>query len=140
MRAFHVVLLASLAAVGLAAACKEDDYYVYTGQRWNADQGCLEDYKPIERVPGNDVSSNCPASCFTVDQDTYVTTVCGALPFNANEADPKTSPCKEALAAAAKQLNCSSIDASAAGDAADEGGDDGGDQDVASPPADAGGG
>jgi hypothetical protein len=147
MRTSTLLILLSIAAAsaGAAAACDDGYHYVYTAQRWNDASGCLEDYTPIEVVPGDGVSSNCPALCLTVGEDLYVSTVCPPLPSNATAADPQTSPCKEALAAAAKEISCSAGDASD-GDASDDGasddgagdeGDAGSADDGAAPPGDA---
>jgi hypothetical protein len=137
------VALTAAAAVAVAA-CHEAEQYVYTAQRYDEANECLEDYAPIEMVSGSEVSSLCPATCFAVDTDVYVSRLCPPLPPNATEGDPSTSPCKEALAAAAKNVFCSSLDASeddgGGGDEAggdDDGGDAGADDGAAPEPDDA---
>lgn len=120
-------LLAALAIpAGVAVACEESNQHVYTGQRWNDALQCLDDYAPIEMVPGADVSSTCPATCFAVDEELYVTTLCGPLPGNATAVPLGTSPCKEALAAMAKGASCSAPDAASEEPEAGEEGEDGG--------------
>lgn len=130
MKRLALVLAAVTLAAGAAtAAClSEDPRYVYTAQRFDPAAGCLEDYAPVETVPGDTVLSTCPAACLTVDGEVYVSTVCPPLPDIASPLEPSDPACQAALEAARREVSCSDEegaepeDDAGAADADDDGG------------------
>ncbi|MGC4079510.1 MAG: hypothetical protein QM702_21210 [Rubrivivax sp.] len=124
-RSGYVFAVFPLVALAAAAACEDSRFYVYTAQRWNAEEGCLEEYGPIEVVSGAGVSAACPAACLRVGEDLYVSTLCPPLPDNATAVDAKDGECKDALAAAAKKLACGAAEAGSEAGERESGAEDG---------------
>lgn len=110
--------LLGAASAWAAAACTGTESYVYTAQRFDPSQGCLEDYESIELVAGSGASATCPAACLSFQEELYVSTVCPPLPAGAEAADASDPTCAAALAAANQEATCG------AGGPVIEGGDD----------------
>ena len=115
---------------------------MYSAQRWDPDNACLEPYAPVELVNGSGVGSRCPAVCLTVGKDTLVSTMCPPLPTIASAAAADAGDCIPALAAAKKGTSCTDEPGDAEADAGEDSGEpDAGEQDAsdgAPPPQDAG--
>ncbi|MDB4936565.1 MAG: hypothetical protein JWP87_3537 [Labilithrix sp.] len=117
-------VLASTFAAAFAASCLRIESYVYTAQKYDPTADCVHAYAPIERVSGSGASSLCPATCFTVGDDLYVSTMCPPLPTIASEVEANDSACIAAIAAAAGRGTCEAPGEAGAGEP-DGGGDAG---------------
>lgn len=120
-------LALSIAAVAAAIACEDQRSHVYSAQKYEADNACLDTYTPIEVVEGPTSDSNCTPTCITVNGALYVTTQCPPLPAIATESPADASPCLEALDAEAHEASCGDL-GGGGDDGGDEAGDDGGDE------------
>lgn len=129
-----------LAAAAFVACLDEDPRYVYTAQKYDPALGCLEDYAPVETVPGESVSSVCPVTCLTANASVYLSTVCPPVPAIATALDAASPECQEALDAARLEASCSAPaeEDEEDGEAPDAGQDAPADLDTGAPPADAG--
>jgi hypothetical protein len=125
-------VLGALAALG--GACLSTESYVYSAQRYDPTNDCLESYKAVEVVNGEGAGT-CPATCMTVGADLLVSTVCPPLPAIATEVPADASDCIAALKAAKQGGTC---DAPADGGEEDGGPDmdTGTEPDAAEPDAD----
>lgn len=99
------------AAVTIVVACSDAKLYVYTAQKWNATDRCLESYTPIETVEGEGADAFCPATCLSVGGDLFVSTVCPPLPDNATRVPASDPECRDALAAEAQKRSCEATEA-----------------------------
>ena len=106
------------ATLVLAAACTNADVYIYTARKYEAASACLDPYAPVDQINGAGENSNCPPACFTLDDATYVSTVCPPLPANAVQL-PGNAP---ACIAAARLLDASCGDEGGVLDAGANGG------------------
>lgn len=113
-------MIRRLFALGLvaAAACDAADVYIYTARKVEAT--CLDPYEAIDQIDGDGAKATCAPTCFTLDDDTYVSTVCPPLPANAVPI-PATDP---ACIAASRWLDAACGDDAGAAvlDASDDGG------------------
>ena len=125
----RVALAALSVALGVGAfvACDDDSRYVYTARRYDDANACLEDFTPVERVPGDSVSVRCAPACLAVRDVLYVSPVCPPLPDIAVAVDESDPRCKAALDAYRAETFCSTLGA-ADDDAGDDSGDDAGDE------------
>lgn len=111
------------AAAGVGVACEDAQSYVYTAQKYDPTAGCLAAYTPVELVNGSGASSTCPATCLTVGDDLFVSTMCPPLPAIATAVPDDAGTCIPALAAAKRGGTC------------DEPAEGGADEDAADPDA-----
>jgi hypothetical protein len=95
----------ALAALG-GASCIATDSYVYSAQKYDPTADCVTGSKGIEVLHGSGASANCPATCLTVGEDLYVSTLCPPLPTIATAVDADAGTCIAALAAAATGGTC----------------------------------
>ena len=118
------------AFVAAFVACDEDPRYVYTARHFDSTAGCLEDYEPVETVPGDGVSATCPESCLTVGKEVYVSTMCPPVPAIATALDSDAADCLAALDASYLEASCSGGEA--------DGGEDeaGGEEETGAPDGD----
>lgn len=126
-----LALAALSTALGVVAfvACDDDSRYVYTARRYNDSNACLEDFKPVERVPGDGVSVRCAPACLAVRDVLYVSPVCPPLPDIAVAVDESEPRCKAALDAYRAETFCSTLGATD-DDAGEDGGGDAGEEDA----------
>ena len=104
-------VIAGLAALGLvAAACGDDDHYVYSARRYDALHACLDPYKSIDLIAGDAISSKCAPACFRLGNELYTSTVCPPLPTGATPIDGADPQC---VAANALYQQTCGVDASA---------------------------
>ena len=122
-RTFSLAALLLVSLVALVVACESVRSYVYTGQKYEPESGCLDGYTAVEIVPGEGVSGTCAPICFTVGTTLYLSTVCPPLPSVATAVPADAAACLAALDAAAQEASCP---ASAGDDGGGDGGDDGG--------------
>jgi len=135
----------AVAATAVLASCIATDSYVYTAQKYDPANDCVNGYKAVEVVKGSGASANCPATCLMVGADLYVSTLCPPLPDIATAVDSDAGACIAALAAAASGGTCDMpVENEGGAEGGAEGGDEdadmdaaGGDQDAASGDADA---
>jgi len=118
----------SVVTTGGLTSCIATDSYVYTAQKYDPTNDCVNGYKPVEVVKGSGASATCPPMCLMVGADLYVSTLCPPLPDIATAVDSDAGTCPAALAAAASGGTCDNPVASEAG--TDDGGAEGGDQDA----------
>ena len=118
----------SLVATGGLTSCLSPASYVYTAQKYDPTNDCVNGYTPIEVVKGSGASANCPAACLMVGADLYVSTLCPPLPDIATAVDSDAGTCIAALAAAASGGTCDMPVSTEAG--TDDAGDEAGDQDA----------
>jgi hypothetical protein len=123
-----------LAAVALAIACENVEQYVYSGQRYDEAGACLEETKHIEVVNGVGASARCQPTCFMVEKDLYVSTLCGALPAIAVIVPREAPECAAAIDALKNDAQCADGEEEADADSdapiEEEGGTDAGDAGV----------
>lgn len=136
----------ALLAAAFAACLDEDPRYVYTAQKYDPALGCLEDYAPVEVVPGESVSSVCAPTCLTANGEVYLSTVCPPVPAIATELDAASPECQGALDASRLEASCSASEEEEGdggepdgGEAADAGVDAPADLDTGAPDAADGG-
>jgi hypothetical protein len=110
------------------ASCISTDSYVYTAQKYDPTNDCVNAYSAVEVVNGSGASAKCPPVCLMVGADVYVSTLCPPLPDIATAVDNDAGPCIAALAAAASGGTCDTPVESEGGD--EDGGAEGGDQDA----------
>jgi hypothetical protein len=138
-RAATTAVLAGCATVALAfggsvlttgglASCISTDSYVYTAQKYDPTNDCVNAYAAFEVVNGSGASARCPRVCLMVGADLYVSTLCPPLPDIASAVDSDAGACIAALAAAASGGTCDMPVATEGG--TDDGGADGGDEDA----------
>ena len=128
MRRLVLLLGSASALVAAIVSCDDDSRYVYTARRFDEANGCLEPYRPIERVEGEGVSVRCPEACLLVSGAMHLSPVCPPFPANA-EAVPAEDPgCQAALDASRMEASCGAGDEEEEGDGGEEedGGDGGG--------------
>ncbi|MBS2018478.1 MAG: hypothetical protein JST00_36775 [Deltaproteobacteria bacterium] len=92
-------LFALAAAAALGAACVTTETYVYTAQKYDAANACVEDYRAIEVIDGKGAKSTCPASCLLVNGELFVSTMCPPLPAVAAAVALDAADCKAAIGA-----------------------------------------
>jgi hypothetical protein len=124
-----VAVTAVLAAVAFAASCISADSYVYTAQKYDEADDCVNAYTSIEVVKGSGASANCAPSCLMVGGDLYVSTLCPPIPDIASAVDSDAGPCIAAIKAQASGGTCDNPVVDEAG--TDEGGADEGGSDEA---------
>lgn len=117
------------ALVAAFVGCDEDPRYVYTARHFDSTAGCLDDYKPVETVPGDGVSALCPESCLTVDKELYLSTMCPPVPAIATALDSDAADCLAALDASRLEASCSG--------GGDQGESEGGEEEAAAPDGEA---
>ena len=118
----------SVLTTGGLASCISSDSYVYTAQKYDSTNDCVNAYAPVEVVNGSGASAKCPPVCLMVGSDVFVSTLCPPLPDIATAVDNDAGPCIAALAAAASGGTCDMPVATEGG--TEEGGAEGGDQDA----------
>ena len=122
---------AVIAAVAFAASCITTDSYLYTAQKYDPTNDCVNAYKAIEVVNGSGASATCAPACLTVGEDLYVSTLCPPLPAIATAVAADAGTCIAALAAAATGGTCDApAPTDAAGGGEGEGGAEAGDKDA----------
>lgn len=119
LRFVRLAAFAGVLALAIVTACESNDTYVYFGQRYNAAESCLEDYKPIEVVPGTAVNL-CRPVCFQVGQDTFLSRECPPLPSNATLLLPDAATCIAALAVSDASCSAEPVEEADAGDEEEE--------------------
>jgi hypothetical protein len=119
--------VAALAAATLAACNQTPDEFVLLGQRYDADNDCVEPTSSIDIVHGSDPGLGCPPQCVVTPTGVlYVTTECGSsFPPLDQTSDGGDSQCDAALAALQRMAVCG---------AGDDGGDDASDATTEAPP------
>jgi len=126
-------------AAAALASCISTDSYVYTAQKYDPDNDCVNGYAAVEVVKGSGASADCAPLCLMVGADLYVSTLCPPLPDIASAVDSDAGPCIAAKKAQATGGTCDNPVVDEAGadqDGGDEaggdeaGGDDGGDGDA----------
>lgn len=126
------VVLAVAVTAGSLASCIATDSYVYTAQKYDPTNDCVNGYKPVEIVKGSGASATCPRACLMVGADLYVSTLCPPLPDIATAVDDDAGTCIAAMKAAASGGTCDSpvVQEGGADDGGTETGDDAGDMDA----------
>lgn len=124
-RATLAVCSLSLLAAAFAACLDEEARYVYTAQKFDPALGCLEDYAPLETVPGESVSSVCAPTCLSANANVYLSTVCPPVPAIATALDAASPECQAALDAARLEASCSAPEEEGDGGEAEGGEADG---------------
>ena len=108
-------LLALLAAAATAAtvlavaACDDRNVYVYSGARFDPANACLEDYSPLETLPGEGASARCSPRCVAFEGALYVSTVCPPLPLGAELVEADAGACIAALRALTNDASCGAV-------------------------------
>ena len=126
IRVFRGVAVAAvLGAAAGAASCISTDSYVYTAQKYDPTNDCVDEYKSVEVVKGQGASADCPPICLMVGADLYVSTVCPPLPDIASAVDSDAGTCLAAIKAQASGGTCDNP-AVAEGGADEAGNDDAG--------------
>lgn len=97
--AIAVVAAAAAVAFGLAS-CDEVESYIYSAQRVDTENACVEEYVPLETINGSGANSTCPRTCFMFRGSVYVSLMCPPLPPSAEPLEPSSAECVAALAAA----------------------------------------
>ena len=124
-----VAVTAVLGAVAFAASCISTDSYVYTAQKYDPTNDCVNGYKPVEIVKGSGASAVCAPTCLMVGDDLYVSTLCPPIPDIASAVDSDAGPCIAAVKAQASGGTCDNPVVNEAG--TDEAGTDEGGADEA---------
>jgi len=101
-----VAVTAVLGAVAFAASCISADSYVYTAQKYDPTNDCVNAYKSIEVVKGSGASAVCAPTCLMVGDDLYVSTLCPPIPDIATPVDSDAGPCIAAVNAQASGGTC----------------------------------
>lgn len=117
----------SVVTTGGLTSCIATESYVYSAQKYDPTNDCVNAYAAVEVVKGSGASAKCPAVCLMVGADLYVSTLCPPLPDIATAVDSDAGTCIAALAAAASGGTC---DMPVASEGGTDGGDEGGDQDA----------
>jgi hypothetical protein len=123
----------SVLTTGGLASCISTDSYVYTAQKYDPTNDCVNAYAPVEVVNGSGASAKCAPVCLMVGTDVFVSTLCPPLPDIATAVDADAGACLAALAAAASGATCDMPVVTEGG--TDDGGAEGGDQDAEAPDA-----
>lgn len=108
-------LFAITAGAAVAIACVDTESYVYSAQKYDSANDCVQAYQSIEVIDGKGAKSTCPKTCLDVNGELFVSTMCPPLPAIATAVPLDASACKAALEAA----SC---------DEPEDGGDDGGEE------------
>ena len=122
------VLGGGVATTATLTSCISTDSYLYTAQKYDPDNDCVNAYSAVEVVKGSGASAVCPRTCLMVGDDLYVSTLCPPLPAIASAVDSDAGTCIAALAAAATGGTCDAPAPTEGG--ADEAGAEAGDEDA----------
>lgn len=106
MRRLFLLFGSASAIVSAIVSCDDDSRYVYTARRFDEANGCLEPYRPIERVEGEGVSVRCPEACLLVSGAIHVSPVCPPFPVNAEPVPAEDPACQAALDASRMEASC----------------------------------
>jgi hypothetical protein len=136
MNARLSIAAAVAAALGVVTviACDDVESYLYSAQKYDPANACVEAYAPVEIVNGSGANATCPGTCFSIGGVVYVTSVCPPLPPSAEELARDSGECLAAVGAAPCGETAEEEDGGEeAGE--EDGGEDSGEEDA---PADAG--
>jgi hypothetical protein len=87
------------AALGLAVvvSCDEVESYLYSAQKYDPANACVEAYAALEIVKGSDTSATCERTCFSYGGAIYVSNQCPPLPLSAEALEPDSGECLAAV-------------------------------------------
>lgn len=122
-------LFALAAGAALTMACVGTESYVYSAQKYDPANDCVQAYRSIEVIDGKGAKSTCPKTCLDVNGEIYVSTLCPPLPAIAVEVPPDAADCKAALKAPSCDEETDGGDEDGGEDGGEDGETDGGDTD-----------